>query len=151
MALHVPSDAPVAATPLALNLELSHGRHGATARVEWHRRGGEQVAVVRLSGWIDRVAAQRLTRVLDDVAERGARQLIVDCAALRHVDYRLVPALVDALSRFESHAGGFVVCGLSRYLRDVFRLAGCEPRLRCWPSAADLLAGDVEPVRERAS
>jgi anti-anti-sigma factor len=151
VAVHLPNAQPVAAAPLALNLELSHGRHGATARVEWHPRGGENVAVLRLTGWIDRVAAQRLARALDDIADHGASQLILDCAALRHVDYRLVPALVDALARFESHAGGFVVCGLSRYLRDVIRLAGCEPRLRCWPSAAELLAAVPDPVRERAS
>lgn len=151
MALPLPSTPASAAAPFALNLELSHGRHGATARVEWHDRGGERVALLRLAGWIDRVAAQRLVRALEDIADRGARQLILDCQHLRHVDYRLVPELVDALGRFESHAGGFVVCGLSRYLRDLVRLAGCESRLRCWPSAAELLAGGGEPARERAS
>ena len=56
-------------------------------------------------------------------------------------------------TRFESRAGGTVVCGLSSYLRDLFRLAGCEARLRCWPSAADLLAAPAgyESGRECAS
>jgi hypothetical protein len=70
------------------------------------------------------------------------------------VDYRLVPRLADALLRFEAHAGAVVLCGLSRYLRDLFRIAGCESRLCCWPSASDLL--DAVPAaagleRERAS
>ncbi len=136
---------------LAVNLELSHGRHGAAARLELYERNGARLALLRLSGWIDRVAIGRLERTLAELAERGASQLLLDCSQLRHIDYRLVPALVEALSRFETHAGGFVVCGLSHSLRDLFRLAGCDPRLRCWPAAADLLVPALEPGRERAS
>ncbi len=138
-------------TPLALNVELSHGRHGAAARLELHDRGAERIALVRLAGWIDTVAATRLSRALESLEDRGATQLLLDCTHLRHIDYRLVPSLVDSLTHFESHAGGFVVCGLSHYLRDLFRLAGCEPRLRCWPSATELLNGALEPLRETAS
>ena len=137
--------------PLAINLELSHGRHGAAARIELHERQPERIAVLELRGWVDEVAVQRLTAVLDELAQRGATQLLIDCGQLRHIDYRLVPGLIDALTRFESHAGAFVFCGLSRYLRDLFRLAGCEPRLRCWPSASELLDAALEPCRESAS
>ena len=84
----------------------------------------------------------------------GVARLVVDCSQLLHVDYRLVPRLADALLRFEAHAGVVVLCGLSRYLRDLFRIAGCESKLCCWPTAADLL--DAVPAaagleRERAS
>ena len=137
--------------PLALNLELSHGLHGASARLEIRDRGTDRIAVLQLRGWMDRVATQRLGTALDDLAQRGASQLLLDCSQLRHVDYRVLPELVGALSRFESRAGGFVVCGLSHYLRDLFRLAGCESRLRCWPSAAELLEAETEPYRESAS
>ena len=138
---------------VALNLELSHGRHGAAARVELHERPAGRVALVRLRGWIDDVAERRLEQTLDDLAESGVSQLLLDCSQVRHIDYRRVPALVDSLARFESRAGGTVVCGLSRYLRDLFRLAGCEPRLRFWPSAAELLGrpAEPEPVGECAS
>lgn len=137
--------------PLALNVELSHGLHGASARLEIRERGADRIAVLQLRGWMDRVATQRLSAALDDLAQRGASQLLLDCSQLRHVDYRVLPDLVGALSRFESRAGGFVVCGLSHYLRDLFRLAGCESRLRCWPSASELLEAPTEPYRESAS
>ncbi len=138
---------------LALNLELSAGRHGASARVELRERPIGRVVLLALEGWLDRVAVTRLGRTLDDLAARGVEHLLLDVAQVRHIDYRTVPALVEALTRFETRAGGFVVCGLSPYLRDLFRLAGCEARLRCWPSAADLLAGPAacEPGREFAS
>lgn len=138
---------------MALNLELSHGRPGASARVEFHDRPGGRVALLTLRGWIDKVAVRRLTTALADLEEPELGQLLLDCSAVRHIDYRQLPALVTALARFESRAAGLVVCGLSPYLRDLFRLAGCEARLRCWPSAQELLEtpADLEPRRERAS
>jgi anti-sigma B factor antagonist len=125
---------------MTLDLELSDGRHGASARVELRERPGGRIVLIALRGSLDRAAVLRLGRTLDDLAERGIEQLLLDCAQVRHIDYRMVPALVAALARFEGHAGGFVICGLSSYLRDLFRLAGCEARLRCWPTAADLLS-----------
>ena len=138
---------------LALHLELSGGRLGASARIELRDRSTGRVALFALRGWLDRVAVRRLTRTLDDISERGVEQLLLDCSQVRHIDYRVAPTLVEALARFESRAGGVVVCGLSSYLRDLFRLAGCEARLRCWPSADDLLAvpAGFESGRERAS
>jgi anti-anti-sigma factor len=138
---------------MALSLELTHRRPGASARVELHDRPSGRVALIALRGWLDQHAVCRLVVALDDLAAREHAQLLIDCAAVQHIDYRHVPELVAALHRFESHAGGFVICGLSPYLRDLFRLAGCEPRLRCWPSAQELLgpAHDLEPSRERAS
>lgn len=124
---------------VALNLELAHGRHGATARLELHERSGGRVAVLALRGWLDGLAIRRLQEALEDLAARGAGQLLLDCSQLRHIDYRLVPLLVTSLDRFETRAGSYAICGLSRYLRDLFRLAGCDRALRCWPSADDLL------------
>ena len=138
---------------LALNLELTRRRPGASARVELHEKRSGRVALIALRGWLDVRAVRRLVATLDDLAAREHAQLLLDCAGVRHIDYRQVPALVDALQRFETHAGAFVICGLSPYLRDLFRLAGCEPRLRCWPSAQELLGDhhDLESRGERAS
>jgi len=138
---------------MTLNLDLSHGHHGAAARVEIHDRPSGRVALLVLCGWIEAVAMRRLEQALEDLAARGAQRLVLDCGPLRHIDYRLVPALVQALGQFERHAGPFVVCGLSRYLRDLIRLAGCETSLTVWPSASDLLGPDsaFEPSREKAS
>ena len=57
--------------PLALNLELSHGRHGASARVEVCRLSGGGVARLALRGWIETIAMRRLAATLDDLASRG--------------------------------------------------------------------------------
>jgi anti-anti-sigma factor len=153
------SDARLA---LTLSLELSHGTPGASARVELHERatvaGGEDLAPRRMArvllrGAIDDVAERRLEQAIDDLAARGVDHLLLDCGGLSHIDFRLVPALVRTLTRFESHAGAFAVCGLSRYLRDLFRLAGCESAVVRWPGSEPPLAPGFafEPSREFAS
>lgn len=149
-------EAPPVRPALALHLDLSHGRPGASARVELFERGGEggaaggtRIARVSLRGCVDGVAAARLEQALEDLALRDLDQVLLDCAELRHVDFRRLPGLVEALLRLDARSGGVVLCGVSRYLRDLFRLAGCDRRLRCWSSADDLL--ELGPrARERA-
>lgn len=141
------------AAAVALNLELSHGRHGASARIEIHDRATGRIALLALHGWLDGVGVSRLGRTLEDLALQGVDHVLLDCSRLNHIDYRMVPALVERLVRFESRIGSLVVCGLSHYLRDLFRLAGCDAQLRCWPSASELLPMPLtlEPGRECAS
>jgi anti-anti-sigma factor len=124
---------------LCVNLQFTRGRHGAAARIELHDRPAGRLAILELRGWIDLSAERRLEQTLDDLAARGVARLLVDCSPLRHIDYRMVPRLVQALERFETRAGSYVVCGLSRYLRDLFRLAGCDAHLSSWASAGDVL------------
>jgi hypothetical protein len=136
------TDRPAALAPsLALNVTLSGGHRRATARVEVHHRAAGRVGWVRLCGWGGGEAVRRVARVLDDLEELGCRSVLLDWGAVGHLDYRATPALLAALRRFESRAGSVVLCGLSRYLRDLMRVAGCEPR--SWPSAAELLEGEV--------
>jgi anti-anti-sigma factor len=144
---------PALAASVALSIELSAGPPGARARIEIHERGSGRVALLALHGGIDGPAVSRLGRALSDLALQGVDQVLLDCSGLEHVDYRIVPALVDRLVQFEARVGGLVVCGLSHYLRDLFRLAGCDAQLRCWPSASELLPlpATLEPGRECAS
>jgi anti-anti-sigma factor len=138
---------------MTLHLELGGGRHGASALVTMRERARGRVVLLEVRGWLDAKAVGSLGRTFDGLADRGVEQLLLDCTQVRHIDYRTVPALIAALARFERHAGGVVLCGMSRYLRDVIRVAGDEQRLRCWPSSADLLMapGACEQGREFAS
>ena len=132
-------------TSVTMNLQFTRGRHGAAARLEVHERPAGRVGLLALRGWVDLSAARGIERTLDDLAARGVARLVVDCSQLLHVDYRLVPRIAEALLAFEAHAGAVVLCGLSRYLRDLFRISGCESKLCCWPSAADLLDAVAPP------
>ncbi len=143
-----------ARTSLTMNLQFTRGRHGAAARLEVHERPAGRVGLLALRGWVDLSAARGIERALDDLAARGVTRLVVDCSQLLHIDYRLVPRLVESLVRFEARAGAVGLCGLSRYLRDLFRITGSDAKLCCWPSASDLLEAAPESAareRERAS
>lgn len=120
---------------IVLHESLSHGLHGTSARLEVHESSPDRTARLALRGWLDAVAFARLAKRFDDLARQGVRRLVLDLSELQHVDYRLVPALTESLERFEARSGAVIVCGLSNYLRDIFRLSGCEPRLNCWPAA----------------
>jgi anti-anti-sigma regulatory factor len=136
---------------LAVNLQLTRGRHGAAARIELHDRPAGRLATVALCGWVDLPAGRRIEQAFEDLAARGASQLLLDCSQLRHIDYRMVPRILEALAHFESTAGPVAVCGLSRYLHDLFRLSGRDGHLHEWPSAADVLAAGQGSPRGRAS
>ena len=132
-------------TPVSVNLQFTRGRHGAAARIELHDRPGGRVALLELRGWIDLSAERRLEQTLDELGSRGVTRLVVDCSPLRHVDYRMVPRLAGALSRFESRSGSVMVSGLSHHLRDLFRLAGFDPHVGAWTPA-----GGAQPAAVRA-
>jgi anti-anti-sigma factor len=137
---------------LAVNLEFTRGRHGAAARIELHERAAGRLATLALRGWVDGFAERRVEQALDDLALRGATALVFDLSQVRHIDYRMVPRLVQALGRFESRAGSVALCGMSRYLADLFRLSGCDVQLHPWTSVAALFAPEPGPVAgERAS
>ena len=146
-----PSHALDSRQALAVNLQFTRGRHGAAARIELHDRPDGRLATVALCGWVDLPAGRRIEQTFEDLAARGASQLLLDCSQLRHIDYRMVPRLVEALVRFESRVGSVAVCGLSRYLHDLFRLSGCDGHLHEWPSAAEVLATAQGSPRGSAS
>ena len=110
----------------AVNLDLSQGWHSASARIEWLEGAAGIRAIearLSLSGWLDRGALERLDETLNELADRGVRQLQLDCSRVRHVEFGAVRTLTAALSQFAP--GGLRLRGLSPHLRDLFRLAGC--------------------------
>jgi hypothetical protein len=132
----------------AVNLDLSHGRHPASARIEWSEPESGAVgsdATVALRGWIDLAALHGLESTLEELGRRGVRRLSLDCTAVRHVEFGAVPPLTRLLS--DSAPGGLRLHGLSPHLRDLFRLAGCKELV---PTAlADVIASLPAPGARR--
>ena len=97
---------------LAVNLELTHGAHGASARLEWHeRRAGASGSSSSADGSIAR-RCLRLERTLENLAERGAGRS--GARLLAAAAHRLPPgsgAGERAARATRSRAGGLAVCG----------------------------------------
>ena len=120
---------------LAINLELSHGRHGAAARVELLERAGRRVARVDLSGWVEDVAMGRFERTVQDLAGRGVEGLILNCSRLRHVDHRCMRRLTAAMAPFALREEGLAVLGLSPGLRERYLSSANAARADCVASS----------------
>lgn len=126
----------------AMNLDLSHGQHGASARIEIFERGAPDGGVgsrLALHGWIDRSALQRLEETLGELVTRGVDRVTLDCSRVRHIEFAALPEMQAMLARFWPGPGRVLVGGLSPHLRDLFRAAGWggEPG---FPSLAGLAA-----------
>ena len=131
---------------LAINLELSYGRHGAAARVELLERAGRHLARIGLSGWVEDVAAGRFEKAVSDLVARDVDGLILDCSRLRHVDPRSVWRLTRAVAPFAGRREGLAVFGLSARLRERLRWsdAGRTPTRAVATLAPAQAAGERE-------
>ncbi|HKQ56364.1 MAG TPA: STAS domain-containing protein, partial [Candidatus Eisenbacteria bacterium] len=83
----------------------------------------------------------------DALDQRDVDRVLIDCSELRHVDFHELPSLLAALDRFEAHSGMIALCGLSRYLRDLFRLVGGRARVE-FPASASDPRGTASPAPE---
>ena len=111
----------------AMNLDLSHGQHGASARIELFEReaaGAGAAGRLALHGWIDRVALRRLEDTLAELVARGLGRFTLDCSRVRHIEFAALPDLQGMLARHWPAPGALRVSGLSPHLRDLFRAAG---------------------------
>lgn len=146
---------PVATVMLGETVSLSPGVHGARARIELEPRdsqAGAPSARLSLQGWIDRAALRRLESALEPLGHGFVRRLVLDCARVRHIEYDVLPGLVDALARIAPPSAELAVTGLSPHVRDLFRLAGFawgHPGTRTGLSADGTLP--IGPRREWAT
>jgi hypothetical protein len=141
-----------ARSALAINLDLSHGRHGASARVEFHDGEEGTCARVVVRGWIESVGFRRLRDILEDLARRGVVRLVLDCSELREIEGRCLAELIESLASLRSPAFDYQVCGLTPRLRERFRWAGFDPSILDAPrDRAPLPTPDDESPRELAS
>ena len=114
---------PVATVALGETVSLSPGAHGARARLSLDDADEAPAARLSLQGWIDRAALRRLESALEPLGRGFTHRLVLDCARVRHIEYDVLPGLVDALARVAPLAE-LSVTGLSPHVRDLFRLAG---------------------------
>jgi len=98
--------------------------------MQWEAPRGGGALTVRLFG---RLNAREVGRIAEAIAERGCAPrdlVVVDFEQVEHVDYRALPDFARAMLSQTSRGADVMFAGLSRYLRDLFDIAGQGPTLR---------------------
>ena len=83
----------------------------------------------------------RLIRLLD----QGCVWVLLDFAAVEHLDFRGVPALVARAEAFRRSGGDLKVCGLSRYLQAVLHAGGAHGAFEVFRDAVEARATMTGP------
>ena len=85
-----------------------------------------RVVTVVLEGEICEREQKQVMQMLFRIASRGVRRVVVDLAEVSHFDYRGVRPLLARAELLREAGGDIKLCGLSPYLKAIFRSAGAH-------------------------
>jgi anti-sigma B factor antagonist len=103
------------------------------------------VAVIVSEGEMGECELSVLGEELFRLAHLGRRRVILDLTRVVHVDYRGLRALAARARLLRAGGGDLKICGLSSYLRAIFRVAGVEMDFDIHADAASA-HGAFDPV-----
>jgi len=95
---------------------------------------GQEVAVLRLDGRLNMVAAPRLKEAVDQVVEGGRPRVVVDMAEVTFMDSSGLGALIAGLKKARQRNGDLRISGMNDQVATVLRLTNLDRVLRAHPS-----------------
>jgi anti-sigma B factor antagonist len=95
---------------------------------------GDKVAVVRLDGRLNMVAAPRLKSTIEDVVDRGSSRVVVDLSAVSFMDSSGLGALIASLKRARQAQGDLRIAGVNDQVGTVLKLTNLDRVLRPFDS-----------------
>lgn len=95
---------------------------------------GEEVAVLRLDGRLNMVAAPRLKEAVDQVVEGGRSRVVVDMAEVTFMDSSGLGALIAGLKKARQRNGDLRISGMNDQVATVLRLTNLDRVLRAHSS-----------------
>jgi anti-sigma B factor antagonist len=94
----------------------------------------EGVAVLKLDGRLNMVAAPRLKEAVDQVVEGGRSHVVVDMADVTFMDSSGLGALIAGLKKARQGNGDLRISGINDQVATVLRLTNLDRVLRAHPS-----------------
>jgi anti-sigma B factor antagonist len=92
------------------------------------------VAVLRLDGRLNMVAAPRLKSAIDQTVESGQPRVVVDLGAVTFMDSSGLGALIAGLKKARQASGDLRITGVTQQVATVLKLTNLDRVLRAHPS-----------------
>ncbi len=107
-------------------------------------RGGR--TIMTLGGEIDVYTAPFVRERLDEAVREGRTNLVVDLTGVRFLDSTGLGVLVGRLKLTRSLGGSLRLVGTDARVLKVFAITGLDKVFEIYPTLAEALAGDDDPV-----
>lgn len=95
----------------------------------------EPVMTLVLEGELGEEELTAVGHELFRLMHRGRKRVVLDLTDVSHVDYRGIRALTARADLFRRSAGDIKLCGLSPYLKAVFRAGGAHQTFEFYETA----------------
>ncbi len=79
---------------------------------------------MNLEGEIDAATMAELSRVIGQLIKGDIYGLILNFESVEHVNFTILPALVEERKRLQSFGGDIRLAGMSDYIKNIFRTTG---------------------------
>ena len=104
------------------------------------------ILVMRVSGELGLNNVRQFDSVLNLVLREDIGKMVLDLSHLSHIDYKLVPHILDRIIEIQCHGSELKLAGLNRYVADILKVMGFEEEL--YPSVEDAVISFAPMSRE---
>ena len=107
-----------------------------------------KVYQMNLEGEIDQAKMAEISRVVGQLIKGDMFGLILNFEAVEHVNFAILPALVEEKKRLQSFGGDLRLAALSEYLRNIFTTTNVLEEFQVYDTAQQAAKsfGGVKPV-----
>jgi anti-anti-sigma regulatory factor len=108
----------------------AEGHNRSAIRLRVHEAGAR--VAVAVEGRLSVRNVEALTGRLARLNTSGKSAIIIDFSRLKHADYRSLPSLSSTLRRLSMCGCNVLLCNVSEYIMNIFRVVGCEEGLEIY-------------------
>ena len=95
----------------------------------------DSVLVMNVDGELERNNFRQFDSLLDQALQNKSERVVLDLSGLSHIDYKLVPRLVERVNQIEEQGGEVKWAGGNDYISNIFKFMGFEEEV--YPSVED--------------
>jgi len=94
-----------------------------------------KVYQMNLEGEVDSAKMTEINRVIGQLIKGDIYGLILNFESVEHVNFTVLPALVEERKRMQSFGGDVRLAGMSDYIKNIFRTTGVLDQFQAFDTA----------------